>query len=183
MHVFVTFCHSLSAWITNYLPILSLVWIFSTVICDWELLSSSVGIFEFLSVYWNYWCVFVLLGAFHFQTVIDTNTTNANDRFEQLVNQFIPLNQPWFLSDRARPRFCAGAVRPKRSTTSQRGAALRGQYARILANFRSKRLRKVRSVNRRVQPVQSLEILKSSVVAQDQKSLTGMVGILDSDVL
>ena len=69
------------------------------------------------------------------------------------------------------------------STTLQRGAALRGQYARILANFRSKRLRKVRSVNRHVQPVQSLEILKSSVVAQDQKSLTGLVGILDTDVL
>ena len=41
MLVFVTF----SAWITNYLPILSLVWIFSTAICDWELLSSSVGLF------------------------------------------------------------------------------------------------------------------------------------------
>ena len=159
------------------------MWIISTVICDWEILSSSVGLFDFISVYWNYWCVFVLLGAFHFQTVMDTNTTNANDSFEQLLNQFIPINQHWFSSDRARPRFRAGAVRPKRSTTLQRGAALRGQYARILANFMSKRFRKVRSVNRHVQSVQSLEILKSSVVAQDQKSLYGLVGILDSDVL
>ena len=38
-------------------------------------------------------------------------------------------------------------------------------------------------MGRIVQPVQSLEILKSSVVAPDQKSLTGLVGILDSDVL
>ena len=162
---------------------LFLVWIISTVICDWELLSSSVGLFDFISVYWNYWCVFVLLGAFHFQTAMRTNTTNGNDSFEQLLNQFIPINQHWFSSDRARPRFRAGAVRPKRSTILQRGAALRGQYARILANFRSKRLRKVRSVNRHVQSVQSLEILKSSVVAQDQKSLNSLVGNLDSDVL
>ena len=139
MHVFVTF----SAWITNYLPILSLEWIISTVICDWDLLSSSVGLFDLISVYWNCWCVFVLLGVFHFQTVMDININNANDSFEQLLNQFIPINQHWFSSDRARPRFHAGAVRPKRSTTLQRGAALRGQYARILANFRSKRLRKV----------------------------------------
>ena len=124
-----------------------------------------------------------ILGVFHFQTVMDINTKNANDSFEQLLNQFIPINQHWFSSDRARPRFRTGAVRPKRSTTLQRGAALMGQYARILANFRSKRLRKVKSVNRHVQSVQSLEILKSSVVAQDQKSLTGLVGILDSDVL
>ena len=123
------------------------------------------------------------LDLFHFQTVLDINTNNANDSFEQLLNQFIPINQHWFSSDRARPRFCAGAVRPKRLTTLQRGVALRGQYARILANFRSKRLRKISSVNRQVQSVQSLEILKSSVVAQDQKSLTGLVGILDSDVL
>ena len=114
---------------------------------------------------------------------MDTNTTNANDSFEQLLNQFIPINQHWFSSDRARPRLRAGAVRPKRLTTLQRGAALRGQHARTFANFRSKRLRKVRSVNRHVQSVQSLEILKSSVVAQDQKSLTGFEGILDSDVL
>ena len=125
-------------------------------------------------MYSYYWALFIWM---------DTNTTNANDSFEQLLNQFIPLNQHWFSSDRARPRFRAGAVRPKRSTTLQRGLALRGQYARILANFRSKRLRKVRSVNHHVQPVQSLEILKSSVVAQDQKSLTGLVDILDSDVL
>ena len=181
-HVFVTF----SAWITIYLPILSLVWIISTVICDWGILSSSVGLLDLISVYWNCWRVFVLLGVFHFQTVMDTNTKNANDSFEQLLNQFIPINQHWFSSDRARPRFHAGAVRPKRSTTLQRGAVLRGQYARILANFRSKRLRISKSscsVNRHVQSVQSLEILKSSVVAQDQKSLTGLVGILDSDVL
>ena len=124
------------------------------VICDWELLSSSLGLFEFISVYWKYWCVFVLFGAFHFQTVMDTNTTNARDSFEQLLNHFIPLNQHWFSSDRARPRFRAGAVRPKMSTTLQRGAALKGQCARILANFRSKSHRKVRSVNRHVQPVQ-----------------------------
>ena len=113
MHVFVIF----SAWITNYLPILSSVWIISTVICDWDLLSSSVGLFDLISVYWNCWCVFVLLGVFHFQTEMDNNTNNANDSFEQLLNQFIPINQHWFSSDRARPRFRAGAVRRKRSTT------------------------------------------------------------------
>ena len=123
------------------------------------------------------------MDVFHFQTVMDFNTNNANDSFEQLLNQFIPIKQHWFWSARARPGFRAGTVRSKRSTTLQRGAALRGQYARILANFRSKRLKKVRSVNRHVQSVQSLEILKSSMVAQDQKSLTGLVGILDSDVL
>ena len=120
IHVIVTF----SAWITNYLPIFSLVWIFSTVICDWGILSSFVDLFEIISFYWDYCCVFVLFGAFPFQNpVMDTN---ANDSFEQLLNQIIPLKQHWFASDRARPRFCAGAVLPKRPTTLQRGAALKG---------------------------------------------------------
>ena len=154
MQVFVTF----SAWITNYLPILISVWIISTIVSDCDLLSSSVGNFDLVSVNWNCWCVLVLLGAFHFQTVMDLNTNNANDSFEQLLNQYIPINQHWLYW-------------------------LRGQYSRILANFGSKRLRKTKSVNRQTQSVQSLEILRSSLVAQDQKSLTGLVGILDSDVL
>ena len=147
------------------------------------LLSSFAGLFDLVSAYWYCCCVLVLLGAFHFQTEMDPNANNANDSFEQLLNQYLPINQHWFSSDRARPRFRAGAVRPRRSTTLQRGAELRGQYARILANFRSKRLRKTKLTNRQTQSVQSLQILKSSVVAQDQKSLTGLVGILDSDVL
>ena len=127
-----------SAWITNYLPILISVWIISTVVSNCVLLSSSVSLFDLASVYWSCWCVLVLLGAFHFQTVMDLNANNANDSFEQLLNQFLPINQHCFSSDRARPRFRAGTVRPKRSTTLQCGAELRGQYARILANFRSK---------------------------------------------
>ena len=74
-------------------------------------------------------------------------------------------------------------MRPKRPTSQQRGVALKRQYARILANFRSKRLRKTRTVGRKVQPVHSLEFLKSLVVAPDQKSLSVLVDILDSDVL
>ena len=179
MQIFVLF----SAWITNYLPILISVRIISTVVSNCVLLSSSVGLFELVSAYWYCCCVLVLLGAFLFQTVMNLNANNANDRFEQLLNQFLPINQHWFSTDCARPRFRAGVVRPRRSTTLQRGAELRGQYARILANFRSKRLRKTKLMNRQTQSVQSLEILKSSVVAQDQKSLTGLVGILDSDVL
>ena len=154
---FIHVIDTVSEWITNYLPIFSLVWIFSTVICDWGILSSFVDLFEIISSYGDYWCVFVLFGAFPFQTAV--MDTNANDSFEQLLNQFIPLNQHWLTSDRARPRFCAGAVRPKCTTTLQRDAALKGQYARILANFRSKRLRKARPVGREVQPVQILEIL------------------------
>ena len=111
------------------------------------------------------------------------NNNNTNDSFEQLLNQYLPVTQPWFSSDRARPRFRAGAVRPRRSTTVQRGAELKSQYARILANFRTKRARKTTVSNRQSQSVHSLEILKTPVVAKDQKSLTGLVGILDSDVL
>ena len=111
------------------------------------------------------------------------NTNNTNDSFEQLLNQYLPVNKHWFSSDRARPRFRAGAVRPRRSSTLQRGVELRSQYARILANFRSKRARKTILTNRQSQSVHSLEILKSPVVAKDQKSLTGLLGILDSDVL
>ena len=105
--------------------------------------------------------VMVLLGAFHVQTVMDSNTNNANDSFEQLLNQYLPINQHRFSSNRARPRFRAGAVRPRRSTTLQRGAELRGQYARILANFRKKRARKTKLTNRQPQSVQCLEISKS----------------------
>ena len=48
MQVFVTF----SAWITNYLPILISVWIIRTVVSNSMLLSSSVGLFDLVSVYW-----------------------------------------------------------------------------------------------------------------------------------
>ena len=180
MQNFVTF----SAWITSYLPVLISVWIITLAVSDFDLLLSFVDFFVFVSSYRICWIVIVLLGAFHFQTVMDSNTNNANDSFEQLLNQYLPINQHWwFSSDRVRPRFRAGAVRPRRSTTLQRGAELRGQYDHILANFRTKRARKTKLTNHQPQSVQSLEILKSPVIAQDQKSLNGLVGILDSDVL
>ena len=179
MQVFVTF----SAWITYYLPVLISVWIITLAVSDCDLLLSFVDFFVFVSLYRICWSVIVLLGAFHFQTAMDSNTNNANDSFEQLLNQYLPINQHWFSSDKARPRFRAGAVRPRRSSTLQRGVELRSQYARILANFRTKRARKTTLTNRQPQSVQSLEILKSPVVAKDQKSLTGLAGILDSDVL
>ena len=179
MQAFVTF----SAWITNYLTILISVWVFSIAVNNCVLLSSFAGLFDFVSAYWFCCCVVVLLGAFHFQTEMDPIANNSNDSFEQLLNQYLPINQHWFASGRAQPRFRAGAVGPRRSTTLQRNAELRGQYARILANFRSKKLRKPKLTNCQTQSVQSLQILKSSVVAQDQKSLTGLVGFLDSEVL
>ena len=181
MEVFVTF----SAWITYYLPVLISVWIFTLAVSDCDLLLSFINFFAFVSSYRICWNTIVLLGVFHFQTAMDsnTNTNNTNDNFEQLLNQYLPVNQHWFSSDRARPRFRAGAVRPRGSSTLQRGVELRSQYARILANFRIKRARKTTLTNRQPQSVHSLEILKSPVVAKDQKSLTGLVGILDSDVL
>ena len=177
MQVFVTF----SAWITYYLPVLISVWIITLAVSDCDLFLSFVDFFVFVSSYRICWSVIVLLGAFYFQTAMDSNTNNTNDSFEQLLNQYLPINQHWFSSDRARPRFRAGVVRPRRSSTLQRGVELRSQYARILANFRTKRARKTTLTNRQPQSVQSLEILKSPVVAKDQKSLTGLVGILDSD--
>ena len=42
----------------------------------------------------------MIFGAFLFQTAI--MDTTANDSFEQLLNQVIPLNQHWFTSNRAR---------------------------------------------------------------------------------
>ena len=182
-HAFVTF----SAWITHYLPILISLWFISLVVSDCDILLSLIEFFAFVSSDRISWITIVLLGVFHFQTAMDSNTgannNNTNDSFEQLLNQYLPVTQPWFSSDRARPRFRAGAVRPRRSTTVQRGAELKSQYARILANFRTKRARKTSVPNRQSQSVHSLEILKTPVVAKDQKSLTGLVGILDSDVL
>ena len=93
------------------------------------------------------------------------------------------MNQRWFSSDRARPKFRAGAVLPKRQTSVLRAAALKVQYAPILANCRSRRLWKFGPVGRSVQPVLSLDILQYPVVAPGRKSLSGLVGILDSDVL
>ena len=61
--------------------------------------------------------------------------------------------------------------------------ALKGQYARILAIFSSRRLRKFGPVGCSAQPVLNLDILKSPVVAPDRKSLSGLAGILDSDML
>ena len=181
MQVFVTF----SAWITYYLPVFISVWIITLAVSDCDLLLSFIDFFAYVSSYRICWNAIVLLGVFHFQTAMDSNTitTNTNDSFEQLLNQYLPVNQHWFSSDRARPRFRAGAVRPRRLSTLQRGVELRSQYARILANFRTKRARKTTLTNRQPQSVHSLENLKSPVVAKDQKSLTGLVGILDSDVL
>ena len=115
-HAFVTF----SAWITYYLPILFPLWIFTLAVSDCDLLLSLIDCFDFVSSYRVSWITIVLLGVFHFQTAMDSNTNannNTNDSFEQLLNQYLPVNQPWFSSDRARPRFRAGAVRPRRSTT------------------------------------------------------------------
>ena len=182
-HAFVTF----SAWITHYLPILISLLFISLVVSDCDILLSLIEFIAFVSSDRISWITIVLLGVFHFQTAMDSNTgannNNTNDSFEQLLNQYLPVTQPWFSSDRARPRFRAGAVRPRRSTTVQRGAELKSQYARILANFRTKRAGKTTVSNRHSQSVHSLEILKTPVVAKDQKSLTGLVGILDSDVL
>ena len=171
-----------SAWITIYLPILISLWIITLAVSGCHLLSSLINLFVLISSYRIGWSAVRLLSAFHFQTAMNPNTStnNTNDSFEQLLNQYLPVTQHWFSSDRARPRFRPGAVRPRRSSTVQRGVELRSQYARILANFRAKR---GRIPKQQSQSVNSLEILKSPVVAADQKSLTGLVGILDSDVL
>ena len=171
-----------SAWITIYLPILISLWIITLAVSGCHLLSLLINLFVLFSSYRIGWSAVRLLNAFHFQTAMNPNTStnNTNDSFEQLLNQYLPVTQHWFSSDRARPRFRAGAVRPRRSSTVQRGVELRSQYARILANFRAKR---GRIPKQQSQSVNSLEILKSPVVAADQKLLTGLVGILDSDVL
>ena len=174
-----------SAWITFYLPILISLWIIILAVSGCHLLSLLIDLFALISSYRICWNAIGLLSAFHFQTAMNPNTStnNTNDSFEQLLNQYLPVTQHWFSSDRARPRFRAGAVRPRRSSTVQRGMELRNQYARILANFRSKRGRTPVISKQQSQSVNSLEILKSPVVTKDQKSLTGLVGILDSDVL
>ena len=170
-----------SAWITIYLPLLISLWIITLAVSGCHLLALIINFFVLISTYRIGWSE-IILSVFHFQTAMNPNTStnNTNDSFEQLLNQYLPVTQHWFSSDRARPRFRAGAVRPRRSTTVQRGVELRSQYARIVANFRSKR---GRIPKQQSQSVNSLEILKSPVVAADQKSLTGLVGILDSDVL
>ena len=142
---------------------LDFFWLFIAVILESGSFFYFIGIFWINMNFWADWCLFFLFGSSIFQTV-DMGSAII-DSFEQLLNQFVPVNQQWFSSDRARPRFRAGAVRPKLRTSSQRGAALKGQYARILANFRSRRLRKFSPVGRAVQPVLSLDILKSPVVA------------------
>ena len=113
-----------SACVPNYLPILILVWIFSTVVCDCGIFPDFIDLFEIISYSWIYWCMFVLFGAFPFQTVV--MDTNANDSFEQLLNQFVPLNQHWFSSDRAWPRFRAGAVRQKKTDFSAAWGGVEG---------------------------------------------------------
>ena len=130
-----------SAWITIYLPILISLWIITLTVSGCRLLSLIINLFVLISSYRIGWSAISLLSAFHFQTAMNpkTSTNNTNDSFEQLLNQYLPVTQHWFSSDRARPRFRAGAVRPRRSSTVQRGVELRSQYARILANFRSKR--------------------------------------------
>ena len=152
-HAFVTF----SAWITHYLPILISLWFISLVVSDCDILLSLIEFFAFVLLDRISWITIVLLGVFHFQTAMDSNTgannNNTNDSFEQLLNQYLPVTQTWFSSDRARPRFRAGAVRPRRSTTVQRGEELKSQYARILANFRTKRARKTTVSNLQSQSV------------------------------
>ena len=55
---------------------------------------------------------------------------------EQLLNQFFPVNQQWFSSECARPRFLAGAVRPKCQTSSQRAMVLKGPVCPISGRVR-----------------------------------------------
>ena len=181
MPAFVTF----SAWFTYYLPVLISLWIITLAVSNCDLLSPLIDFFALVSPYRICWIATGLLGGFLFQTAMNPNTStnNTNDSLEQLLNQYLPVHQHWFSSDRARPRFRAGAVRPRRSSTVQGGVELRSQYTRILANFRTKRARKTTITKHQIQSAHSLEILKAPVVAKDQKSITGLVGILDSDVL
>ena len=150
-----------SAWITFYLPILISLWIIILAVSGCHLLSLLIDLFALISSYRICWNAIGFLSAFHFQTAMNpsTSTNNTNDSFEQLLNQYLPVTQHWFSSDRARPRFRAGAVRPRRSSTVQRGMELRNQYARILANFRSKRGRTPVISKLQSQSVNSLEIL------------------------
>ena len=93
-HAFVTF----SAWITHYLPILISLWFISLVVSDCDILLSLIEFFAFVSSDRISWITIVLLGVFHFQTAMDSNTgannNNTNDSFEQLLNHYLPVTQP-----------------------------------------------------------------------------------------
>ena len=110
-----------SAWITIYLPFLISLWIITLAVSGCHLLELIINFFVLISSYRIGWSA-ISLSAFHFQTAMNptTSTNNTNDSFEQLLNQYLPVTQHWFSSDRARPRFRAGAVRPRRSSTVQR---------------------------------------------------------------
>ena len=83
-HAFVTF----SAWFTHYLPILFSLWFIFLVVSDCVILLSLIAFFAFVPSDRISWITIVLLGVFHFQTAMDSNTgannNNPNDSFEQL---------------------------------------------------------------------------------------------------
>ena len=82
-----------------------------------------MGIFLFPNNFWDLLEFVLVIASSIFQTVCMDSTTN--DSFEKLLNQFVPMNQRWFSSDRARPRFRVGAVRPKCQTSVRRAEARR----------------------------------------------------------
>ena len=88
-------------------------WLFIAVVNWFPSFIYLIGVFSISNITWVYWSL-VFFKLFVFQTV--SMKPSRDDSFEQLLNQFVPINRSWFSSDRARPRFRSGAVRPKRPT-------------------------------------------------------------------
>ena len=95
----------------------------------------------------------------------------------------LSLHQLCFTVNCSRQVALTAAARLRRKLSAERAAAPSGQYARILANFRSGRLRKSWPTKQSQEQMLSLGSLKSSFFASDRKSLLCLVTILDPNVL
>ena len=97
--------------------------------------------------------------------------------FQRLLNEYAPLSRIRF--GRSRPARRQQAKRPRRMSSAEAGGRLKLKYATIIANFRKQRMIKTKRSTSQVNRVS----IGQKIVAKDKKSLPGLVGILDTEIL
>ena len=161
----------------NFRPVWILFWLFTAILFESGSFPYFIGIFLIHINFWTYWCLLFVFGSSIFQTVEMDST--INDSFEQLLNQFVPVNQRWFSYDRARPSFHAEAFRPKRHTVISTCGGFQGPVRPDSGKLPLAEAAKVWSSRTCCTTSPQLGHPQVFRCHPDRKSLSGLVGILE----
>ena len=97
--------------------------------------------------------------------------------FTEIIERIRPFSRSPL--GRSRPARRQQARRPRRMSSAEAGDRRKFKYATIIANFRKQRMLKTKRPTRQLNRVS----IGQKIVARDKKSLPGLVGILDAQIL